>query len=62
MDIEEDDRCAICGTREGDSSNLTHSQTLLINGTVGCGHKFCESCVERELSIRKVRYIKKVSK
>lgn len=45
--------CAICGLSEGDSSNLTSQNTLQTNATVGCGHQFCTSCVERELSRRK---------
>lgn len=45
--------CAICGLTEGDSSNLTTQNTLQTNATVGCGHQFCTSCVERELSRRK---------
>lgn len=45
--------CAICGIREGDSSNLNQS-SLQTNATVRCGHQFCMSCVERELSRKKV--------
>lgn len=45
-------RCAICGITESDSSNLTQT-TLQTNATVGCGHQFCLSCVERALSRRK---------
>lgn len=45
-------RCAICGMREGDSSNLTKS-SLQTNATVRCGHQFCLPCVERELSRKK---------
>jgi len=45
--------CAICGIREGDSSNLTQS-SLQTNATVRCGHQFCMPCVERELSRKKV--------
>lgn len=38
---DEDDlfRCAICGTAEGDSSNLTTQSSLQTNATVGCGHQ-----------------------
>mmetsp|Transcript_7292 Transcript_7292/g.10320 ORF Transcript_7292/g.10320 Transcript_7292/m.10320 type:complete len:305 (+) Transcript_7292:191-1105(+) len=53
---EDDDdlfRCAICGVSESDSSNLTSQSSLLTNIAVGCGHQFCTSCVERELSRRK---------
>ena len=52
---EEDDlfRCAICGIAEGDSSNLTTQSSLQTNAAVGCGHQFCSSCVERELSRKK---------
>jgi len=46
-------RCAVCGMSEGDSSNFTQS-SLQTNAAVGCGHQFCMSCVERELSRRKV--------
>jgi predicted RNA-binding Zn-ribbon protein involved in translation (DUF1610 family) len=54
MDVteqEQDDlfRCALCGIAEGDSSNLT-AQSLQTNATVGCGHQFCNSCIDRELS------------
>lgn len=54
MDSNENDlfQCAVCGVTESDSSNLTQS-TLQTNATVGCGHQFCSSCVERELSRRK---------
>ena len=32
-------RCAICGTAEGDSSNLSSSISLQTNATVRCGHQ-----------------------
>ncbi|GFH45119.1 CDK-activating kinase assembly factor MAT1 [Chaetoceros tenuissimus] len=55
--MENDDadlfRCAVCGMSEGDSSNFTQS-SLQTNAAVGCGHQFCMSCVDRELSRRKV--------
>mmetsp|Transcript_4801 Transcript_4801/g.7279 ORF Transcript_4801/g.7279 Transcript_4801/m.7279 type:complete len:294 (-) Transcript_4801:164-1045(-) len=55
--MENDDadlfRCAVCGMSEGDSSNFTQS-SLQTNAAVGCGHQFCMTCVERELSRRKV--------
>mmetsp|Transcript_2058 Transcript_2058/g.2909 ORF Transcript_2058/g.2909 Transcript_2058/m.2909 type:complete len:296 (-) Transcript_2058:307-1194(-) len=56
IDEAEDDlfRCAVCGVSEGDSSNLTTAASLYTNATVGCGHQFCSTCVERELSRRKV--------
>ena len=55
IDGEDDDlfRCALCGTSESDASNLTTQSALQTNATVGCGHQFCNSCVERELSRRK---------
>jgi len=31
--------CAICGTAEGDSSNLTSQTSLQTNATVRCGHQ-----------------------
>ena len=46
-------RCAICGIAEGDSSNLTSQSQLQTNGTVGCGHQFCSSCIDREFSRRR---------
>ena len=51
---DEDDlfRCAICGISESDSSNLT-SQQLQTNTAVRCGHQFCNSCIDRELSRRR---------
>ncbi len=45
-------RCSICGITESDSSNLTQTN-LQTNATIGCGHQFCPTCVERELSLRK---------
>jgi hypothetical protein len=40
MDEEEDFfRCVVCGTAEGDSSNLTTQSSLQTNATVGCGHQ-----------------------
>ncbi|OEU20681.1 hypothetical protein FRACYDRAFT_267725 [Fragilariopsis cylindrus CCMP1102] len=45
--------CAICGIAEGDSSNLTSQSQLQNNSTVGCGHQFCSSCIDRELSRRR---------
>lgn len=41
MDDADDDlfRCAICGTTEGDSSNLTSQTSLQTNATVRCGHQ-----------------------
>lgn len=32
-------RCAICGTAEGDSSNLSSNISLQTNATVRCGHQ-----------------------
>jgi hypothetical protein len=46
--------CAICGVKEGDSSNLTSQNNLQTNATVRCGHQFCNSCIDRELSRRRV--------
>jgi CDK-activating kinase assembly factor MAT1 len=42
-------RCAVCGTTEGDASNLSSHTTLQTNATVGCGHMFCNGCIDREL-------------
>lgn len=43
--------CASCGISEGDTSNIT--QTLLqTNAIVGCGHQFCNRCIDREFSRR----------
>jgi len=51
QDTQEDlFRCAICGTAEGDSSNLSSQTSLQTNATVRCGHQFCNSCIDRELS------------
>lgn len=43
-------RCAICGVHESDSSNLASQNSLQTNVTVRCGHQFCNTCIERELS------------
>lgn len=47
---EEEDlfRCAICGTAEGDASNLSNQASLQTNAAVKCGHQFCNSCLDRE--------------
>mmetsp|Transcript_7520 Transcript_7520/g.9820 ORF Transcript_7520/g.9820 Transcript_7520/m.9820 type:complete len:292 (+) Transcript_7520:56-931(+) len=52
---EEEDlfRCAICGTAEGDASNLSSQASLQTNATVRCGHQFCNSCLDRELVRRR---------
>jgi CDK-activating kinase assembly factor MAT1 len=52
MDEDEDElfRCAICGITEGDSSNLSSQTSLMTNADIRCGHQFCISCVDRELS------------
>lgn len=44
--------CALCGIGVNDSSNLTEN-ALQTNTNVKCGHQFCMSCVERELSRKK---------
>jgi CDK-activating kinase assembly factor MAT1 len=46
-------RCAMCGTTEGDASNLSSHTTLQTNATVRCGHMFCNACIERELVRRR---------
>ena len=46
-------RCALCGTTEGDASNLSSQTTLQNNNRVGCGHAFCTSCLDRELVRRR---------
>eukprot|EP00526_Cylindrotheca_closterium_P029859 CAMPEP_0113624082 /NCGR_PEP_ID=MMETSP0017_2-20120614/12408_1 /TAXON_ID=2856 /ORGANISM="Cylindrotheca closterium" /LENGTH=247 /DNA_ID=CAMNT_0000534089 /DNA_START=90 /DNA_END=829 /DNA_ORIENTATION=+ /assembly_acc=CAM_ASM_000147 len=57
MDDQENDddlfRCAICGVAEGDNTNLTSQTNLQTNATVRCGHMFCNSCIDRELSRRR---------
>jgi len=53
MEDDDNDCCLLCGTAEGDSSNLTSQSSLQTNATVGCGHQFCKSCTDRELSSRK---------
>jgi len=45
--------CAKCGESESDASNLTQT-SLFTNAVVGCGHQFCNTCVEREFSRTKV--------
>jgi CDK-activating kinase assembly factor MAT1 len=47
---EEDliDSCVQCGKRQNAVSNLTE-QVFQVNTANKCGHKFCSSCVEREL-------------
>jgi hypothetical protein len=42
MEEDEDEdlfRCAICGTAEGDSSNISAQTSVQTNVTVGCGHQ-----------------------
>lgn len=54
---DEYQQCAICQISADDSSNLltqSGAQSLLFtNAAINCGHQFCNSCVERELSRRK---------
>mmetsp|Transcript_3670 Transcript_3670/g.4316 ORF Transcript_3670/g.4316 Transcript_3670/m.4316 type:complete len:289 (-) Transcript_3670:59-925(-) len=45
-------RCAVCGISESDSSNQAQN-SLQTNAVVGCGHQFCISCIDIELSRRK---------
>lgn len=45
-------KCAICHISADDSSNITQS-SLFTNAAINCGHQFCSSCVERELSRKK---------
>ena len=51
-EAENDDlfSCAICGTTEGDSSNLTSQTSLQTNATVKCGHQLLS--VVRSCGIR----------
>ena len=54
-DQDQDDllfKCALCHIAADDSSNITQS-SLFTNTAVTCGHQFCGSCIERELSRRK---------
>ena len=39
------DSCARCGERQRDVPHLTFK----INNSARCGHKFCSSCIDREL-------------
>ncbi|CAM9268077.1 unnamed protein product [Heterosigma akashiwo] len=39
--------CAICNTTEDDSFNLNNKKLLL---NKKCGHKFCQTCIRRELA------------
>jgi hypothetical protein len=52
---EEDlhDACAQCGKRQSGVSNLTE-QVFLVNTAPKCGHRFCSSCVERELYKKRI--------
>jgi hypothetical protein len=43
------DSCASCGKHQNAASNLAE-QIFKVNTTNGCGHKFCEICLNRELS------------
>ncbi len=43
------DSCASCGKHQNAASNLSE-QIFKVNTTSGCGHKFCEICLNRELS------------
>lgn len=43
------DSCAQCGKHQSSASNLT-KEAFKVNTANNCGHKFCSSCIERELS------------
>lgn len=43
------DNCANCGKSQYSVSNLTET-TFMVNTEVKCGHRFCRSCIDRELS------------
>jgi CDK-activating kinase assembly factor MAT1 len=43
------DSCAQCGKNQSSASNLT-KEAFKVNSANNCGHKFCNSCIEREFS------------
>lgn len=43
------DKCALCNKLQNAVSNL-NEKPFLINTVPTCGHKFCESCIQRELN------------
>jgi len=48
---EEDntDACAVCGKKQFSAVNLSR-QVFQVNTVNNCGHKFCPSCIDRELN------------
>lgn len=50
MDISQEDlvdTCVLCKARQDSISNL-NEQIFLSNTATGCGHQFCQTCVQRE--------------
>lgn len=43
------DKCGLCGKLQNAVSNL-NEKPFLINTVPTCGHKFCETCIQRELN------------
>eukprot|EP01035_Chromulina_nebulosa_P032092 gene32092-42830_t len=49
FDDDNSDSCAVCGKKQFSAANLSR-QVFQVNTANNCGHKFCSSCIDRELS------------